>query len=104
MSLARLRRGILCVETNGLQRFFAPTLWQRLYLLWVFRNFRRLPVGVLSAGNRAWLERVCEQPVVAGDPDFVMGVVECELTPQKKSSQAVLFFRSQASEPKQAAQ
>jgi hypothetical protein len=92
------------VETNGLQRFFAPTMWQRLYLLWVFRNFRRLPLGVLSEGNRVCVERVCARPAVAGDPDLVMGIVECELTPLKKASQSVPFFHPQASEPNRAAQ
>jgi hypothetical protein len=104
MLLARLRRGILCVETNGLQRFFAPTVWQRLYLLWVFRHFRRLPLGVLSESNRACVERVCNQPAVAGDPDLVMGVVECELTPLKKAPQPAPLFRTQTSEPNRAAQ
>jgi hypothetical protein len=101
--LARLHRGILCVETNGVQRYFAPTLLQRLYLLWLFRNFRRLPLSVLSTNNRACLERVCARPAVPGDPDLVMGVVECELTPQKKTPQSVPLFRAQASEPKRAA-
>ncbi|MGE0407245.1 MAG: hypothetical protein AB7O65_13190 [Candidatus Korobacteraceae bacterium] len=103
MWLARLRRGTLCVETNGHQRFFSPTLWQRLYLLWVFRHFRRLPLGVLNSSNRACVERICEHPSVENDPDLVMGVVECEMTPPKKASQAVAFFHPQTSQAKRAA-
>mgnify|MGYP006213217867 CR=1 FL=1 len=101
--LARLQRGMLCVETNGLQRYFSPTLWQRLYLFWVFRHFRRLPLGVLSPGNRACVERVCTRPAAGGDPDLVMGVVECELSPPRKAAQSVRLFHPQASQAKRAA-
>ncbi len=103
MWFARLLRGTLCVETNGIQRYYAPTLLERLYLFWVFRNFRRLPLSVLSAKNRACIDRVCTRPGVANDPDLVMGVVEYQLAPPKKAAQTALMFRSQPVQVKRAA-
>jgi hypothetical protein len=103
MWFARLRRGTLCVETNGIKRFFAPTLLDRLYLLWLFRNFRHLPLSVLTEKNRAYVEQVCTRPGAGGDPDFEMGVVECELAAPKKASQSTPLFRPQATQIKRAA-
>jgi hypothetical protein len=94
---------MLCVETNGMERFFAPTLLERIYLFWVFRNFRRLSLNVLSEKNRACIERVCGRPGVAGDPDLVVGVVECELALPKKSVQPAVVFPAHATHAKRAA-
>ena len=33
-------RGIIYARTSG---------WQRVYLLWIFRNFRRLPQKILTS-------------------------------------------------------
>ncbi|HVZ60018.1 MAG TPA: hypothetical protein VG892_04460 [Terriglobales bacterium] len=102
MVLARLLRGTLCVETNGIQRLFAPTLLQRIYLFWVFRNFQRLPLNVLNENDRACVERACSRPGTAGDPDLIMGVVECDLPPPKKAAQSAPLFHSQSGSAKRA--
>jgi hypothetical protein len=93
MWFARFRRGTLCIETNGMQRFFAPTLTEHIYLFWLFRHFRRLPLNVLSERDRAWLERVCSRPGVPPDPDFVVGVIECDLPAPKKAPHTAPLFR-----------
>ena len=99
---ARLLRGTLCVESNGIRRFFTPTLLERLYLLWIFRNFHHLPLNVLGPKDRACIERVCARPGVGGDPDLVVGVVECEMVPPKKAAQAASLFHPQAASAKRA--
>src|SRR5262249_26562687 len=41
-------------------RYLKPTLFQRLYLLWVFRNFQTLPLKVLNARQQKLVEAMCE--------------------------------------------
>ncbi len=102
MWFARIRRGTLCVETYAGKRFFAPSFFQRLYLFWLFRHFHRLPLNVLGARDRACVERVCSRKGVAGDPELVVGIVECELLPPKKASQPAPLFQPGAAQIKRA--
>jgi len=38
-----------------------PSIRQRLYLLWVFRNFQTLPFKVLSARQQRLIEGMCDE-------------------------------------------
>ncbi len=49
MFLDRLESGVLLYETQQGRVGVELTLWQRIYLLWTFRNFRQLSVLLLNS-------------------------------------------------------
>ena len=57
-----------------------PSLWQRAYLLWTFRNFRRLSVALLNARQHALVNALfCDSAeALSRSPDrsLAIGVVE----------------------------
>ena len=59
MWLEKLSQGVLRVLTPLGPRYVSPTFVQRLYLLWIFRNFHTLPVKVLSRRQRRRIDRMC---------------------------------------------
>jgi len=59
MLLDKLSQGVLRVLTPLGPRYVSPSFFQRLYLLWIFRNFHTLPVKVLSLRQRRWVDRMC---------------------------------------------
>jgi hypothetical protein len=59
MWLEKLFSGVLRVLTPLGPRYLKPTFTQRLYLLWVFRNFPSLPVKVLTGRQRRLIESMC---------------------------------------------
>ena len=61
MELEKLFWGVLRVQTPLGPRYLSPTLIQRAYLMWVFRNFSALPVKVLSHRQQRLIESMCEQ-------------------------------------------
>jgi hypothetical protein len=61
MELEKLFWGVLRVQTPLGPRYLKPTLIQRTYLMWVFRNFSALPVKVLSHRQQRLIEAMCEQ-------------------------------------------
>jgi len=58
MWLEKLSWGVLRVLTPLGPRYVNPSFVQRLYLLWIFRNFHTLPVKVLSARQQKWIDSV----------------------------------------------
>jgi hypothetical protein len=56
MWIEKLFFGVLRVLTPLGPRYLKPTFGQRLYLLWVFRNFEALPVKVLTLRQRRFVE------------------------------------------------
>jgi hypothetical protein len=76
MWLEKLSSGVLRVVTPVGPRYLRPSLLQRLYLLWVFRNFQTLPVKVLSSYQQRMLESMwAENKFVA----FGVGVEDAPL-------------------------
>jgi hypothetical protein len=61
MWIEKLSRGVLRVLTPLGPRYLNPSVGQRLYLLWIFRNFETLPVKVLSASQQRRIDAMCEQ-------------------------------------------
>jgi hypothetical protein len=59
MWLEKLSYGVLRVLTPLGPRYLQPSFAQRLYLLWVFRNFPTLPVKVLTSRQRRLVESMC---------------------------------------------
>src|SRR5438874_1480719 len=67
MLMEKLARGVLRLRTPLGARFVVPTFRQRLYLLWMFRNFQTLPLQVLTARQLRFLDRLCsDRPSYAG--------------------------------------
>lgn len=54
--MERLLDGVLRVRTPLGPRYVRPSFFQRVYLLWVFRNFQVLPVKVLSVRQQRRIE------------------------------------------------
>jgi len=59
MWMEKLSYGVLRVLTPLGPRYLNPSFWQRLYLLWIFRNFETLPVKVLSQRQQKRIEEMC---------------------------------------------
>lgn len=54
--IEKLFHGVLRVMTPLGPRYLRPTFKQRLYLLWIFRNFPTLPVKVLTRRQLRFIE------------------------------------------------
>lgn len=66
MWIEKLSDGLLRVLTALGPRYIKPTFGQRVYLMWVFRNFQVLPFQVLTPRQRRLIETLCaEQNFVA---------------------------------------
>ena len=59
MWMEKLSHGVLRVVTPLGPRYLNPSFAQRLYLLWIFRNFETLPVKVLSQRQQRRIEAMC---------------------------------------------
>jgi hypothetical protein len=59
MWMEKLSYGVLRVLTPLGPRYLNPSLLQRLYLLWIFRNFETLPVKVLSQRQQRRIDGMC---------------------------------------------
>jgi hypothetical protein len=59
MLLDKLSQGVLRVLTPLGPRYVNPSFVQRLYLLWIFRNFHTLPLKVLRPHQRRKIDRMC---------------------------------------------
>jgi hypothetical protein len=53
---SKLERGLIQILTHEGPVYVAPSLFLRIYLMWVFRHFTRLPHGVLSRKARKHVE------------------------------------------------
>jgi hypothetical protein len=78
--LNKLESGFLLFQTQ--QGFVAvePSFWQRVYLLWTFRNFRQLSLPLLNSRQTALINDLFRQhaAVVSNEyePSLEIGVVE----------------------------
>ena len=59
MLIDQLAAGVVKVQTPIGPRYVMPSLFQRVYLLWMFRNFPILPHAVLSGRQQRMIERLC---------------------------------------------
>lgn len=61
----KIRSGLVELRTKSGLVYVNPSFSERLYLLWTFRNFHRLPVQVLNQRQRQVIERLGQTAVVA---------------------------------------
>lgn len=59
MWIEKLAAGVVQVQTPIGPRYVVPSFLQRVYLLWVFRNFAILPHAVLSRRQQRMIDRMC---------------------------------------------
>jgi hypothetical protein len=61
MWMRKLSDGVLRIVTPLGPRFIQLSFSQRLYLLWIFRHFDKLPLQVLSNRQQEWIDALCAQ-------------------------------------------
>jgi hypothetical protein len=61
MLIDKLVAGVVQVQTPIGPRYVMPSFWQRVYLLWMFRNFPTLPHAVLSGRQQRLIDRMCSE-------------------------------------------
>jgi hypothetical protein len=79
MSLQKLSSGVLRILTPLGPRYLSPSFTQRIYLLWIFRNFSILPAKVLTRRQTRLIDAICaEHRFVAmlGQDWLVLGTLE----------------------------
>ena len=62
MWIEKLFAGVLRVLTPLGPRYIKPSLAQRIYLLWIFRHFKVLPLQVLTPRQRRVIDALCVEP------------------------------------------
>jgi len=89
MLIEKLAAGVVRVQTPIGPRYVMPSFLQRIYLLWVFRNFAILPYVVLNGRQQRMIDRMCsEQPfesiayAIGVDEAPVIGTIERRPTNQ----------------------
>jgi hypothetical protein len=83
MLIEKLAAGVVQVQTPIGPRYVMPSFLQRVYLLWMFRNFPILPHAVLSGRQQRMIDRMCSEQRFASmayangmDEAPVIGTVE----------------------------
>jgi hypothetical protein len=59
MWIEKLASGVLRVLTPLGPRYISPSFWQRIHLLWIFRNFEVLPLQVLNPRQQRLIDELC---------------------------------------------
>jgi hypothetical protein len=61
MWIEKLAGGVVRVQTPIGPRYVMPSFLQRLYLVWMFRNFPILPHAVLGKRQQLMIDRLCSE-------------------------------------------
>ncbi len=61
MWIEKLASGVVRVQTPIGPRYVLPSFLQRIYLIWMFRNFPILPHAVLSSRQQRMIDRMCSE-------------------------------------------
>ena len=83
MWIEKLADGVVRVQTPIGPRFVMPSFLQRIYLIWMFRNFPILPHAVLNRRQQRMIDRMCSEQSFASaayangmDEAPVIGTIE----------------------------
>jgi hypothetical protein len=83
MLIEKLAAGVVQVQTPIGPRYVMPSFLQRVYLVWMFRNFPILPHAVLNGRQQRMIDRMCSEQRFASmayadgmDEAPVIGTVE----------------------------
>jgi hypothetical protein len=61
MFIEKLAAGVVQVQTPIGPRYVIPSFLQRVYLVWMFRNFPILPHAVLNGRQQRMIDRMCRE-------------------------------------------
>ncbi len=56
----KIRTGLVELRTSSGSVYARPSFWERIYLLWMFRNFHCLPKEVLALHQRRLIDKLCQ--------------------------------------------
>ena len=105
MFLTRLQSGFLLFEIEQGLVQVELSFWQRVYLLWTFRNFRHLSISLLNSHLRALLTNLFAKGESvapnAPDPALVIGVVQ-DFVPPTDSTCASPTHKEELQEEREA--
>src|SRR5579872_6557001 len=83
MLIEKLAAGVVQVQTPIGPRYVMPSFLQRIYLIWMFRNFPILPHAVLNRRQQRMIDRMCSEQSFASaayangmDEAPVIGTIE----------------------------
>jgi len=92
MLIEKLAAGVVQVQTPIGPRFVMPSFLQRIYLVWMFRNFAILPHAVLNKRQQRMIDRMCSEQTFASfayadgmDEAPVIGTIERRPAPGTES-------------------
>jgi hypothetical protein len=98
--LNKLESGFLLLQTERGLVAVEPSFWQRVYLLWTFRNFRQLSLPLLNPRQTALINNLFRQRAAAVsndyEPSLEIGVVE-NFVPPVIEIAATLAAKTEAS-------
>jgi hypothetical protein len=89
----KISTGLLELRTDVGPVYVGPSFWERIYLLWTFRNFHRLPRQVLNRHQLQLIDRLCRETIVHRNGPIartsIIGAVEnVQLMPDCKTEAA----------------
>ena len=73
MWMEKLDCGVLRIMTVLGPRYIQPSFWERVYLMWMFRNFHTLPQIVLTQRQQQFINHLCSQRKFVAMPEVVGG-------------------------------
>jgi outer membrane biosynthesis protein TonB len=89
----KIRTGLVELRTHIGSVYVSPSFWERIYLLWTFRNFQCLPKQVLNRHQQHLIDKLCRAAIVSRNGPIarasIIGVVEnVHLMPDRKTAPA----------------
>src|SRR5262249_1153463 len=89
----KIRTGVVELRAETGSVHVSPSFWERIYLLWMFRNFDRLPKQVLNRRQRQLIDKLGRAAIVNRNVEIargsIIGAVEnVDLMPDCKTEAA----------------
>ena len=89
----KIRTGLVELRTHVGSVYVSPSFWERIYLLWTFRNFQTLPKQVLNRHQQHLIDKLCRAAIVSRNGPIarasIIGAVEnLYLMPDRKTKAA----------------
>jgi hypothetical protein len=76
----KIRTGLVELRTHIGSVYVSPSFWERIYLLWTFRNFQSLPKQVLNRHQQQLIDKLCRTAIVSRNGPIartsIIGAVE----------------------------
>ncbi|HEV2116589.1 MAG TPA: TonB family protein [Terriglobales bacterium] len=79
-AVSKIEHGVVELRTDVGRLYVCPTLWQRLYLRWTFRNFHSLPQQILNRRQKRLIEGLSRNAILTPadrvPASAIIGIVE----------------------------